>query len=189
MQINKTGRIAGAVGVAGVAAVTALTLTPGTFGSFSASASNPGNTVSSGTVHMTDNVTGHLTLANATLLTGHSTTNMAPGDSVSGSVTITNSGSLPASATLTIANVTNTVTPASDWTLNIVDGNNNTIYNGTLAAASAINLPDGASGTPTRWAAGDANTYTVTVGLSSSASNEAQDNTPSFDLNWANTQA
>jgi hypothetical protein len=183
-SINKAGRIAGAVGVAGVAATTALTLTPGTFGSFTASASNPGNSVQAGTVHMADNVTGALTLSG--LSTPYSTTNMEPGQSVHGTVTITNSGSLPATATVAVTNTSGTVTPASDWTLKIVDDNNNVIYNNNLANFSATALP---ATTGSNWAAGEAHTYTVTVGLASSAANEAQSSAPSFELDWASTQA
>lgn len=183
---NKVGRVAAALTVAGVAGVTALAVTPGTFGAFTASASNTGNTVTAGTVKMTDSVTGALTFSG--LSSPYSSTNMEPGQSVSSTVKITNSGSLPVTATLAVPTPSGTVTPATDWTLKIVDDATtpNVVYNGNLASFSATALPP-ASGTA--WAAGEFHVYTVTVGLASTAGNEAQGSAPSFDLNWASTQA
>lgn len=180
---GKAARVAAAITLAGVAGTTALAVTPGTFGGFTASQTNPGNTVKAGTVVMTDSVSGALTFGGLSL--PYSSTNMQPGQSVNGTVTITNSGTLPVTATLAVVSVTGTVTPATDWTLKVVDENSHVIYNGNLAAVAATALP---ATTGSNWAAGEAHTYTVTVGLASTAGNEAQASNPSFELDWASAQ-
>lgn len=180
---GKAARVAAALTLAGVAGTTALAVTPGTFGGFTAGQSNPSNTVKAGTIVMTDSVSGALTFSG--LSSPYSSTNMQPGQSVNGTVMITNSGTLPATATLAVSSVAGTVTPASDWTLKVVDEANHTIYSGNLAAVAATSLP---ATTGVNWAAGEAHTYTVTVGLASSAGNEAQGSNPSFQLDWASAQ-
>ena len=189
---SRVGRVTATLTLAGAAGATALAMTPGTFGGFTATASNTGNTVQAGTVTMTDNVTGALTLSG--LQSPYGTTNMEPGQAVTGSVTITNSGSLPVTATLALASASGNVSdasngqidPMSDWAVKITDDKGNTIYSGDLANVAATNLPP-TSGS--KWAPGEAHTYTVAVTLNSYASNLEQSSHPSFDLNWLSTQA
>ena len=190
---SKVGRIIATVTLAGAAGATALAVTPGTFGGFTASATNAGNSVTAGTVAITDNVTGAVSLSGSGVYTA---TNLEPGKSVSGTVTISNSGSLPETLTLQIANVTSTFV-ASDVQVSVADADGNTIFNNyglsNGVSSTAIALPDGASGTPTTWAGTSATphseTYTVTVSLPTADGNADQGKTASFDLDWAGTQA
>jgi spore coat-associated protein N len=176
-KINKLARIVGTVAVGGAAAMSALAITPGTFGGFTSATSNPGNSVSSGTLTMTNSANN---AAVVTATTGLALNNLKPGDTASGSVTITNSGTLPADMTLSISNASNTF-PGSTMNLLIKDGTT-TVYNGNVAnTASPIAL--GAT-----WAAGDAHTYNVTLTFASSADNTAQGKSASFELDWNGAQ-
>ena len=188
---SKVGRVSVAVALSGVAGATALAVTPGTFGGFTSSASNAGNSVTAGTVSIGDNVTGAVSLTGTGVYTA---SNLEPGKSVSGTVTISNSGSLPETLTLQIANVASTF-GSGDVQVSVADADGNTIFNNygltNATSSSAISLPDGASGTPTTWSAASphSETYTVTVSLPSTDGNTDQGKTASFDLNWAGAQA
>jgi spore coat-associated protein N len=175
-KINKLARIVGTVAVGGAAALSALAITPGTFGGFTSATSNPGNSVASGTLTMTNSANN---AAVVTTTTGLALNNMKPGDTASGSVTITNSGTLPAAMSLSISNASNGF-PAGTLSLLIKDGAA-TVYTGSVAnTASAISL-----GT---WAAGASHTYDVTLSFSSSADNTAQGKSASFELDWNGVQ-
>jgi spore coat-associated protein N len=176
-KINNVARIAGTVAVGGAAALSALAITPGTFGGFTSATANPNNSVSSGTLVMTNSATG---AAVVTATNGLALNNMKPGDSATGSVTITNSGSLPADLTLAISNATNTF-PSGAVTLLIKDGTT-TVYTGNVANTPA---PIALGGT---WAAGASHTYDVTVAIPSAADNTAQGKTASFELDWNGVQ-
>ena len=190
---SKVGRVSVAVALSGVAGATALAVTPGTFGGFTASASNTGNSVTAGTVSIGDNVTGAVSLTGSGVYTA---SNLEPGKSVSGTVTISNSGSLPETLTLQIANVSSTF-GTGDVKVSVADADGNTIFSNfgltDATSSTAVALPDGASGTPTTWAGTSATphseTYTVTVSLPLSDGNGDQGKTASFDLDWAGTQA
>src|SRR5436190_21735467 len=80
-------RVALAVGTAGAVSALAAVVIPGTLGSFNATTSNPGNSAAAGTLQMTS------TKGGASIV---SLSNIRPGDSQSGTLTITNSGSLSA---------------------------------------------------------------------------------------------
>jgi hypothetical protein len=190
---GKAGRIAVALTIAGAAAATAVAATPGTFGGFTASATNPGNSITAGTVKMSDDVSGALSFSNATLTAPISSTNLEPTKSVSGLVTITNSGTLPASVTLAISNVhisdpSGAAIPAGDWTVQVSDDlSNAVIANASLANISAVNLPASPPASPaTTWAAGESHKYTITVSLN--GGNEVQGSNVSFELDWASSQ-
>ena len=152
-KFNKIARIVGTVAVAGAAAVAALAMTPGTFGGFTATSTNPGNSVTAGTLTMANSAAD---AAVVTATTGLALDNMQPGDTASGTVTITNSGTLPADLTLSIADATNEF-PVGDLTLTIVNEVAAPVYTGAVANATA---PIALGGT---WAAGESHTYTVTV--------------------------
>jgi hypothetical protein len=92
--------------------------------------------------------------------------NLKPGDTVTGSVAITNSGTLPAQFTLTEGTVSNTFAPASDVTLVITDENGATVSSGTLGGSAPTSLGV--------FAAGQKHTYTFKVTFSSAATNAQQ---------------
>ena len=106
--------------------------------------------------------------------------NLKPGDTVTGTVQITNSGSLPAQFTMTEATVTNTFSPASDVTLQVTDETGKTISSGTLGSAGAVSL-----GT---WAAGEKHTYTYKVTFSSAAANAQQSKRAETTYTFASVQ-
>ena len=178
-KINKVARIVGTVAIGGAAAVGALVITPGTFGGFTSSMSNPGNSVSAGTLTMSNSAAGN---AVVTEISPVDKDNMQPGQSVSGSVTIGNSGSLPADLTLSISDAVNGF-PAGAVELVIAEGTNPPVYSGTVANTSG---PIALGGT---WAAGASHTYTVTVSIPLTAGNDAQGDSASFGLNWSGAQA
>ena len=146
-------RVAVAIGTAGALSALAAVVIPGTFGSFNASTSNPGNSATAGTLQMTNSKSG------AAIVT---LSNIRPGDSNSGTVTITNSGSLSADMYLSESNVTGGAF-ASDLQLKVVDTtlSNAVVYNGSLSGmSSAIHL---APSSGTQWAAGEHHDLTFTV--------------------------
>ncbi len=91
--------------------------------------------------------------------------NLKPGDVVTGSVRITNSGSLPAAFTLTEAEVKNTFAPKSDVQL-VITQNGTQVSSTTLGSAGAVSLGV--------FAAGEARDYGYTVTFSSAAANTQQ---------------
>ena len=107
---------------------------------------------------------GTLTQVNSNSV-AFSKSNLKPGDVVTGSVTITNKSSLPATFTLAEAEVTNTFAPKSDLTLKITEGAT-TISDTTLGAAGTVAL---GTFTPDQ-----ARTFTYTVTFAQSASNLQQ---------------
>ena len=123
-----------------------------------------GATFSSSTASTGLVASGTLTQVNSNTV-AFAKSNLKPGDTVAGSVTITNSGSLPARFTLTESTVSNTFVPAGDVTLAIAQ-NGAPLSSATLGAAGAIDL-----GT---FAAGEARTYSYTVTFSSAAGNAQQ---------------
>ena len=176
-KINKFARIAGTVAVAGAAAFAALAVTPGTFGGFTSTTSNPGNSVQAGTLTMSNSAGGSAVVSAVSAPTKG---NMQPGDSASGSVTVTNSGTLPADMKLSISAATNTF-PIGSLDLVIKEGAA-IVYTGTVAnTAGPIALG-------TTWAALEAHTYTVTVSIPLGANNDAQGDSASFQLDWNGAQ-
>ncbi len=112
-------------------------------------------------------------------------TNIKPGDDVSSTVTITNSGSLAQSFKLTETDVVDQFT-TGDLALTIHDDTAKAdVYSGSLgglATAGATVLPGGA------WAAGEAHTYTFDVALKSSAGNENQAKHAEAAFTWDGVQ-
>jgi hypothetical protein len=105
---------------------------------------------------------------------------MKPGDIASGTVVITNSGSLPADMSLAIAG-SNNLPDANELVLTIKNELGTTVYTGPVTNVAAQALG-------TTWAAGASHTYTVTVELVASAENDAQGTSASFALNWHGQQ-
>jgi uncharacterized repeat protein (TIGR01451 family) len=106
--------------------------------------------------------------------------NLKPGDTVTGSVQITNNGTLPAQFTMTEAVVSDTFAPASDVQLLITDDTGKTVSNTTLGAAGAVAL-----GT---YAAGEKHTYTYKVTFSSAATNAQQGKRAETTYSFASVQ-
>ena len=106
--------------------------------------------------------------------------NLKPGDTVTGAVTITNSGTLPAIFTMTEATVTDTFSPASDVALSITDETGKSLSNATLGTAGTLQL-----GT---FAAGEKHTYTYKVTLASTAGNAQQGKTAQTTYTFASVQ-
>ena len=102
--IKGKGRLPLAVVAAASIAVVGAVVIPRTLGFFDASTTNPGNSIAAGTLAMTNSDSG------SHVFTVLSTPNggFKPGDTECNSVTITNSGTLPAQVELTEANASTT---------------------------------------------------------------------------------
>ena len=165
---------------AGAISLLFMVVLPSTFGQFDASTKNPGNSVAAGTLTMSNSQ------ADAAIF---SSSNQKPGDVTTGSVTITNSGTLPATMTLAESNVTHDG-PAGSSDLSaqldlvITDGAT-TVYSGKLNALSTTTLPP-ASGT--QWAAGESHTYDFTVTFPLSSDNSYQGTSTSVEFDWTGVQ-
>ena len=110
-------------------------------------------------------------------------TNIKPGDVVNGSLTITNTGSLPADFSLTEVSSTNGF---SDPYLTLTITNNTTktsVYSGSFGG-----LVDGAKTPLGSVAPGVANDYTFSVKLDESAPNSQQNKTASASYQWDSVQ-
>lgn len=101
--------------------------------------------------------------------------NLKPGDTVTGSVTITNSGSLPAIFTLSETELENTFVDQDLLTLTITEGTS-PVASGTLGS-----LPDVALGT---FAAGTERTFTFTAALDETAGNANQGKAARTTYRW-----
>ena len=150
----------------------------GSGANFTAASSNPGNTFATGTLAMTNGQSGAILTAS----------NMRPGDSQSGTVDITNSGSLSGAYTLAESSVTG-ATLAAQLDLAVVDcgdtsGTPNcatgpTLYSGKLDSLSSTSL-----GT---FAAGQGRRYQFTVSLPASTGNAFQGLSSSVQFDWSAT--
>ena len=121
---------------------------------------------------------GTLTQVNSNSV-AFSKSNLKPGDVVTGSVTITNKSSLPATFTLKEDEVTNTFAPKSDLTLKITEGAT-TISTATLGAAGTVAL---GTFTPDQ-----SRTFTYTVTFAQSASNLQQGKTAETRYTFSSVQ-
>jgi hypothetical protein len=150
-----------------------------------------GATFTSTTANTTSAVTaGHLSHSNSKNNAAVFTiTKMKPGDVVNGSLTITNTGNLPATFTLREPGSTNTFgtagTPAvSDLHLKITDTTaSTTVYDGDFGGLGDNELKDLGTLQPN-----DAHTYNFAVSLVSTAPNADQDKTASASYEWVSTQ-
>lgn len=115
-------------------------------------------------------------------------TNLKPGDTVNGSLTITNTGSLPATFSLTEASSTNTFSDKPDGTsfLRLVVTNVTTgaeVYSGSFGG-----LVDGAKTSLTDIAPAASNDFRFSVTLDADAPNGDQGKTASATYNWDSVQ-
>ncbi len=113
-----------------------------------------------------------------------------PAGTATGTVQITNTGSLPSSFALTLTSATVSgagVTLCTSLTLTIVDAQApvTTVYSGALSTmpAQALNRSTGG----TTWAAGDSNTFTFTLTLPAASPSTDQASTCTAVYTWTQT--
>jgi hypothetical protein len=145
-------------------------ITIGSGASFTSHSENAANQYKAGTLLQTNSKAGAI----------FNVSNLKPGDTVNGTVTITNSGSLPASFSLTETATNGFVTP-SNLQLTVKDGTT-TVYSGTFGG-----LGTKALGTTT-WAAGESHTYSFSVTLAGTASNDEQGKSATATYSWDSVQ-
>lgn len=187
MTPSRRIRIKTAIALAALVA-TSLVWSGGTFSAFDKTSSMPGNSVATATVKLADNDAGTaaLTLADA-----------RPGDSVTGCVDVTYTGTAPAGVrlygttggtgldaflTLTVTRGTIGGTPAAGSCTGFAADSGGVVYSGTLAA-----FPD-ATGTAVTdtvaWTAGTRRAYMLTLTLPAGADAAAQGLTATQDFTW-----
>jgi hypothetical protein len=163
----------------------------GSFAAWTAQSANPGNQVKAGTLTMTNSRSAAYVF---------SATNVVPGDTGSGTVTVANTGSIPMAVKLTQDQVSSTGIEAS-LGLKVHDDTRNWCYwpvaqsgacpatygawsaTGTL---SSLQLP-ATSGAAT-WPAGQSHAFTISWTLLATSPNSDQGKTGSFRLVWDGTQ-
>jgi spore coat-associated protein N len=155
--------------IAGLAtALAAVGIAVGSGATFNSDSANPANTHSSGTFTHTNSKDG------AAIVTG---TKMIPGDSKTGTVTITNTGNVGGEFTLTETNDSNGFGAGSlDLEIEDVTGTPSEVYSGDLGGVPSTDLG--------RFAAGEARTYKFTVTLDASAGNSDQGKSATADYEW-----
>ncbi len=150
-------------------ALAAVSIAAGSGATFSSQSANPANTFTSGTFTHSNSKNG------AAIVTG---SNLKPGESRTGEVTITNTGSLDGNFKLTERNASNPFS-AGNLTLVITDLTTGTqIYSGELGKVAAGGIELG------NFAAGAARTYRFTVTLQQAAPNADQGKTATADYQW-----
>jgi hypothetical protein len=160
--------------VAGLAtALVAVGVAVGSGATFSSATANPANTFSSGTFKHTNSKNG------AAIVTG---SKMVPGDSKTGTVTITNTGDVAGEFELAETNDSNGFAAGSlDLKIEDVTGAAKDVYVGDLGSMADVDLGS--------FAAGEARTYKFTVTLDSSAGNADQGKNATADYEWTAVQS
>ena len=154
--------------------VAAGAIAVGSGATFNSTTANTISSVTSGTLNHTNSKDGKAIL---------SLTNIKPGDTVNGSLTITNTGSLAADFTLTETSSTNAF---SDNYLSLTITNTttgSTVYTGTFGG-----LVDGAKTPLGTVAPGVANNYVFSVKLADDAPNSQQNKTATAAYQWDSVQ-
>jgi len=162
----------------------------GSFASWTAQTANPGNSITTGTLTMTNSKPA------AAVFTA---TGIKPGDTNGSTVVVTNSGSTPMSTVkLTQGTITNTV--GTDLTLKIHDDTTNRCIWPTQAAGAcaAFGVWDGSAtltnfnvqgtGGTSTWAAAEAHTFTASWDFALAAANATQSKAAAFGLTWDGAQ-
>jgi hypothetical protein len=147
------------------------------FSIFGSTSANPGNMATSGIMEQDNSKDGLAILTVERLL---------PGESGSGSVSITNVGDADGDFTLTASGLKDTPTsPAlsSVLTLAVTDDNGTTVYAGLLSGAQTAPIDLG------KWPGGATHDFTFTVTFAASAGNEFQGAESTIDFTWAATQS
>ncbi len=168
----------------------------GVFSAFSSQTDNPGNTITAGTVVLSDNDSGSAL---------YSLTNAKPGDSQASCIKVTYTGSLDASVKIYTSSTIGAL--GSSVNLKIEPGTQTTsvfptcvgftpdasgaLFEGTLAGFAsehnsfANGIADNPGAVATKWVTNDAVVYRVTATLSSSAPDSAQgQSTGSHIIRW-----
>lgn len=174
--MTKTKKVVRTIVVAGVLCALASIAT---FSAFSSQADNPGNSVTTGTVALTENSGGSAL---------YNMSNAKPGDSATKCIKVTYNGSLDSSVSLYTPSSIGTLGPyldlkvetgsgtaanCSDFT---VDASGSVLFNGklnTFATASG-SLVDNGPAAATKWVNGNAVTYRVTASLAAGVASAAQ---------------
>jgi hypothetical protein len=149
-------------------------LAVGSGATFSSESNNTISTVTAGTLKQ-DNSKKDAAIFN---LEG-----MKPGDTLNGSVTITNTGSLPALFSLTEVDSTNGFSGA-----NLMLAIKNTTTNAAVWSGTFGALVDGQKQALGEVAPGAANTYVFTVTLDEAATNDEQGKSASATYTWSSVQ-
>lgn len=153
----------------------AATVAVGSGADFVANSVNSANAFSSGTLAQQNSKSGKA-IFNAS--------NLKPGDTLNGKVTITNSGTLPAAFTLT-ENATNGFVKTENLKLVITRAGSGTpVWSGTfgdLTKAGALDLGE--------FAAGESRDYTFSTTLAQTADNTEQGKNASAVYTWDSKQA
>lgn len=146
----------------------------GSGATFTSTSTNSASAVTSGTLSQSNSKD------NAAIFT---LTNMKPGDTVNGALTITNTGSLPAAFSLTETSSTNQFA-TNNLKLVIKDTTTGTeVYNGNFGG-----LVDGAKNDLGVIQPSTADSFTFTVTLASTAPNTEQGKTASASYQWDSVQ-
>jgi spore coat-associated protein N len=160
--------------------VAAGAIAVGSGATFTSSSSNSVSAVTAGTLTQTNSKAGAIFTVPA----------MRPGDVVNGTLTLTNTGSLPATYTLQEPSATNTfgnsvVTGTPSYLhLKITNTTDSTtVFDGNFGALAPATLTDIGS-----FAAGAAKTYNFAVTLDATAPNSEQGKTAGATFSWVGTQ-
>ncbi|MCL3817554.1 CalY family protein [Aeromicrobium wangtongii] len=154
--------------------VAAGAIAVGSGATFTSTSANTISSVTAGTLSQSNSK------ANAAVF---NLTNIKPGDVANGSLTITNTGSLPAKFSLTETASTNTFT-GSNLTLVITNTTTNTVvYTGVFGG-----LPDGVAKDLGPVNPGVANNFTFSVRLDQATPNTDQGKTASAAFKWDSVQ-
>jgi hypothetical protein len=168
------GRTIGALAVV----LAAVGITVGSGANFTAHAANPANTFTSGTLAIGSSASSAL----------FSSPNMKPGDTVSGTVDIANTGSVPGTFTLSTSNPVDTGGLLGQLDLKIEDcglfngatapncAGTNVVYNAKANAVGNVSLGS--------FAASAKHRYKLDVTLPTSTTNAFQGKTTSVEFGW-----
>lgn len=177
VEVAETGRRGrrALVPLATLAAAGALAV--GSGANFVSSSVNPASAVASGTLTQLNSK------ANAAIF---NVTNIKPGDTVQGDVTITNTGSLPSMMSISEAlaqGQANTFVDPANLQLTVTQTTPSVatpIYSGAFGSLGSINLG--------RFNSNEARTYRFSVTMKPTADNTEQGKTASYTYTWAGVQ-
>jgi hypothetical protein len=155
-------------------ALAAAAVAVGSGATFTSQSENSASAVTSGTLSQSNSK------ADSAIF---SLTDLKPGDTVNGTLTLKNTGSLPAAFSLTETASSNGFA-ADNLTMVITNTTTGTeVYSGDFGG-----LENGAKTELGTFAAGDANAYRFTVKLAQSADNTQQGKTASASYRWSSVQ-
>ena len=156
-------------------ALAAGAIAVGSGATFSSQSTNTSNAYTAGTLTQSNTVTGAL----------FNLSNLKPGDQITKTVTIKNTGTLPAKFSLT-GTATNGFS-ANMLAFNIKEGSTAVVTQTSLNNTGIVVLPSTASltaPTVTAWAPGESHTYTFTVALDTLTPNTDQGKGATAAFTW-----